>query len=188
MYYGLYSNIRDSAWQCLIDFQIKSLPVNVLSIAESAGIHVIKDSDAKHLKPDEYAKSYSDGKRWIIIYNDQNDIVVSRFYIAHELGHFFLGHDKKCVQYAHIPNKQKKPKAEQQADMFALRLLCPACVLKDLNISSPEDLANICRIPLSQAEIRYQRLKELKKRNKYFTSPIELEVYKNFENYLTSLK
>lgn len=188
MYYGIYRNIRDCAWRCLLDFHVDRLPVNVSEIAWNAGVHVVKNSRFNKLRPGEHARSYFDGKTWIIVYNDTEDPVVSRFAIAHELGHYFLGHAAACAEYAHLRDTNKRSKSEQQADMFALRLLCPACVLKDLNISSPECLANICRIPLPQAEMRYQRLKELESRGKYFTAPIEREVYKNFENYLTSLK
>ena len=188
MYYGIYCNIRDSAWQCLIDFHVDHLPVNVSEIAWSAGVHVVKNSRFNKLRPGEHARSYFDGETWIIVYNDAEDPVVSRFAIAHELGHYFLGHAAACAKFAHLREPGKKSKSEQQADMFALRLLCPACVLKDMNVTSAEELAHICRIPLPQAEARYQRLKEIEKRNKYFTAPIEREVYKNFESYLTSLK
>ena len=44
MYYGLYKGIRNSAWKCLEDFKIDSLPVDVLKITRAAGIRVIKNS------------------------------------------------------------------------------------------------------------------------------------------------
>lgn len=188
MYYGIYRNIRDCAWQCLLDFHVDRLPVNVSEIAWSAGVHVVKNSKFNKLHLGEHARSYFDGRTWIIVYNDAENSVISRFAIAHELGHYFLGHAAACAEYAHLRDTSKKSKSEQQANMFALRLLCPACVLKDMDINSADEIARICRVPFPQAEARYQRLKELKKRNKYFTAPIELEVYKNFEKYLTSLK
>ena len=188
MYYGTYRNIRDGAWQCLIDFHVDRLPVNVCDIAWSAGVHVVKNSRFNKLRPGEHARSYFDGETWIIVYNDAEDPTVSRFAIAHELGHYFLGHAAACAKYAHTREPGKKSKSEQQADMFALRLLCPACVIKDMNVTSAEDLSRICRIPLPQAKIRYNRLKELETRNKYLTSPAERAVYENFESYLASLK
>lgn len=188
MYYGIYRNIRDCAWQCLLDFRVDRLPVNISQIARNAHVHVIKNSLCNKLRPNEHARSYYDGKTWIIVYNDANDATVSRFAIAHELGHYFLGHPIACAKYAHLRDTSKKSKSEQQADMFALRVLCPACVLKDMNINSPEDVANICRVPLSCAEIRYQRLNTLNSRLKYFTAPIEREVYNNFKEYLEKNK
>lgn len=188
MYYGIYRNVRDCAWRCLLDFHVDHLPVNVSEIARNAHVHVVKNSQFNKLKSNEHARSYYDGATWIIVYNDAQDPVVSRFAIAHELGHYFLGHAATYSKYAHLRESEKKPKSEQQADMFALRLLCPACVLKDMNISSPGDIAGICRIPLPWAEIRYRRLKELNDRDKYFTAPIERKVYNNFKGYLTNTK
>lgn len=188
MFYGIYRNIRDCAWRCLLDFHVDRLPVNVCEIAWSAGVHVVKNSHFNKLHPGEHARSYFDGETWIIVYNDAEDPVISRFAIAHELGHYFLGHAAACAKYAHLRSAGEKSKSEQQADMFALRLLCPACILKELNVRSAEELAALCRIPLPQAEQRYQRLKELDQRNKYLTSDIEREVYKNFQTYLTISK
>lgn len=185
MYYAIYKGIRNSAWQCLIDFGIDRFPVDILKIARTAGVKIVKNSLVDDLDPSEYGKSYYDGTKWIIIYDDTNDIVTSRFTIAHELGHIFLGHAMTHAKYCNIREFGKKPRSEQQADMFAIRLLCPACVLKDMNISSAKDLASICRIPLPWAEIRYSRLKELNKRNKYFTDPLEIEVYNKFTGILS---
>ena len=184
MNYGRYKKTRNAAWQCLVDYKIDSFPVNVSKIARDAKVKVIRNSDVNLLKPNENGKSYFDGQTWFLIYDDTNDPVVSRFTIAHELGHFFLGHAYTCAKYADYDNKGKKPKAEDQADAFALRLLCPACVLKDLNISSAEDIAKYCRVPIEWAEKRYIRLKELKERDKFFTDPLEREVYDNFIEYL----
>ena len=167
---------------------VDSLPVDVLKICRAIGVKVVKNSIVNDLEPNEYGKSYYDGKKWIIIYNDKNDVATCRFTVAHELGHIFLGHALTYTKYRDISEFGKKSKSEQQADMFALRLLCPACVLKELNVQSAEELAALCRVPLPQAEQRYRRLKELDQRNKYLTSDIEREVYKNFQTYLTILK
>ncbi len=188
MNYGRYKKTRNASWQCLVDYKIDSLPVNVSKIARDAGVIIIRNSDVSILRSNENGKSYFDGETWFLIYDDTNDPVVSRFTIAHELGHFFLGHAYTCAKYADYDDKGKTPKAEEQADAFALRLLCPACVLKDLNISSAEDIAKYCRIPIEWAEKRYIRLKELKERDKFFTDPLEKEVYNNFNNYLKTVK
>lgn len=182
MYYGIYKEIRDSAWKCLLDFEIDRIPVDVIKITHAAGIKVIKDSDIHDLTPTENAKTYYNGIKWYIIFNDQNPIEVSRFAIAHELGHIFLGHHIKLIKYGEHKEFDKKPKSEQQADAFALRLLCPACVLWSLNISTAEDIATCCKVPLNIAEQREKRMRELYKRNKFLTSPLEKEVYKQFEN------
>ena len=163
---------------------IDRLPVDVLKIARASDVKVIKNSDVNDLLPDEEAKTYYDGKKFIIIYNDLNDTVISRFAIAHELGHIFLGHTTTHTKYANVREFGKKPKAEQQADMFALRLLCPACVLMQMGIRSAEDISLSCRVPLSCAEIRSERMKELYKRNRFLTSDLEKQVFNNFKTFL----
>lgn len=181
MYYGIYRNIRDSAWKCLVEFHIDRLPIDVLSIAKSANINVTRNTLAHTLVNGELGKTLTDGKNWIIVYDDTQPVDVCRFTIAHELGHIFLGHNLAYAKYSHLKQFEKKPKSEQQADAFALRLLCPACVLWSLNISTAEYISVCCKIPYSLAEQRAKRMRELYKRNKFLTTPLEKEVYKQFE-------
>ena len=188
MYYGNYKNIRDSAWRCLADFEIDSLPVDILKITRAAGIRVIKNSCVGDLLPGEHGKSYFNGHCWIIIYDDTDPTNISRFTIAHELGHFFLGHDMMHTRYQNVQKFGTKPKAEQQADMFALRLLAPACILMGLALESAEDISKHCGIPLPLAKERAERIKILYKKNKFFTNPAEKEVYDNFNTYIKKAK
>ena len=187
MYYKIYTDIRDAAWQCLIDNNIDSLPVDVLKIARQSNIDVKKNSRIKILLPDEYAKAFYNGEKWIIVYNDRNNVPVSRFAIAHELGHILLGHVKTYAKYATIEETGIKPKAEKQADMFALRLLCPACVLWGLQISSADDIESTCRVPRKQAQIRSERMKDLSKRNAFLSNPYEKSAYNNFFTYISKV-
>lgn len=187
MYYAIYKNVRDSAWQCLIDYKIDKLPVDVLKIAELCNVHVIRDSQVHELKPGEDARTYCNGKKWIIIFNDKNNSYTSRFAIAHELGHILLGHEKAYVKYSGMEQFNKKPKSEQQADMFALRLLCPACVLMQMKLRSAEDISLYCHIPMHCAELRSKRMTELYKRNKFLTSDLEKQVYNNFSGYFLNI-
>lgn len=185
MYYAIYKNVRDSAWRCLRDFKVDRLPVNLLAIAEKANIRVISNTDAGYLLPHELGKALTDGSEWIIIYDDTQQVDVCRLVVAHELGHIFLGHNLTHAKYVNIREIDKKPKAEQQADAFALRLLCPACVLHALDLQSAEEIAATCKVPLNVAKLRADRMRELNKRNKFFTSPLEREIYENFQKYLS---
>ncbi len=188
MYYKIYSDIRDAAWQCLIDHNVDSLPVDVLKIARQSNIDVKKNSRINVLLPDEYAKAFYNGDKWIIVYNDLNDVVISRFAIAHELGHILLGHVKTYAKYATIEDIGIKPKAEKQADLFALRLLCPACVLMELGLHTPEEISAFCRVPLHCAQARSERMKDLYKKNKFLSNNLEIKIHKNFNIYLSTVK
>lgn len=185
MYYGIYKNARNNAWQCILDNKVDLLPVDVLNIADRCNIHVIRNSYVGELKSNEDARTYCNGHKWIIIFNDKNDSETSRFAIAHELGHIFLGHEKTHIKYAHMEQFQKKPKTEQQADMFAIRLLCPACVLWGLNLHTAEEIAQYCRVPFDIAQARAQRMKVLYERGKFLTDPLEKAVYDNFKVHNT---
>lgn len=188
MYYAIYKNLRDAAWQCLFDRKIDKLPVDVLKIAEECNVHVIRDSIVNELKPGEDARTYCNGNKWIVIFNDRNSSETSRFAIAHELGHILLGHEKAFAKYSSLEYFTQKPKAEKQADMFALRLLCPACILMELDLHTPEEISTFCRVPTHWAQKRSDRMKELYKRNKFFTNNLEIEIHKNFNIYLSAIK
>ena len=188
MWYGIYQNVRNSAWTCLADFQIGKLPVDVLAIARAAGIHVVKDSDLGLLRQGENGKTYCNGSRWMIVYNDRNPICTSRYTIAHELGHIFLGHPLTYVRYLDSPVRTGKPPAEEQADSFAQRLLCPACVLWGLQLHTAEEIARFCDVELSIAEKRAKRMQELYRRNKFLTSPLEQKIFDRFQPYIQDIR
>ena len=188
MLYGTYKDLRNGVWSCLVDSETNAFPVDILKITTWAGIRVIKNSVVNDLMPNEDAKSYFNGEVWIIIYNDKNPVPISRFAIAHELGHFFLGHDMTYSRYECAQKFGSKPKAEEQADAFAVRLLAPACIIKELNLHTAEEISQYCGIPLQIAKARAQRIKTLYKKDKFFTDPKEAEVYENFRAYLDKVK
>lgn len=68
--------------------------------------------------------------------------------------------------------------------MFAARLLAPACVLWGINAQTAEQIATVCNISHEAAKIRAERMEVLRKRGKFLTSPLERQVYKQFENYI----
>lgn len=184
MYYKIYTNVRDGAWECLADHLIDRLPVDVLKIARINHIDVKKNSSLNVLLPSEMAKSYFNGHKWIVIYDDRNDVLTNRYAIAHELGHIFLGHATTHTKYMHVLEFGKKPKSEQHADMFAQRLLCPVSVLRQIGAISPEEIAEVCRVPLSCAKERSKRLKTLLKRDKFLTHELEIRVFENFKPFI----
>ena len=174
MVYGKYKNARDTSWQCLIDYNVTSLPVKILDIAKRSGIKVIKNSLANKLITSQKGQSYINQDETIIIYDDTLPKTVIRYTVAHELGHIFLGHD---LAYPTI-------EMENEANVFSSRLLAPACVLWGLNLHTPQEIATICDISLQSAEIRAERIKILYKRNKFLTSPLEKQVYENFKGFI----
>lgn len=178
MYYGRYKNVRNAAWQALIDFNVRALPVMVTDIASKASIRILDNSDVCILSDSQLGMSVLDNRQWYIIYDDTQAEPRARFTIAHELGHIFLGHTMVNGRWAY------DPAAEQAADMFALRLLAPACVLWGLGLRTPEEIASACNISIASARIRAGRMAELYKRNKFLTHKLEQQLYKQFEEYI----
>lgn len=186
MIYGRYKNARNAAWQCLIDYNVKSLPVSVLSIAKSAGITVIKNSKARMnlLSPNESGISVLIGKQWYIVYNDKSTRQRNRFTVAHELGHIFLGHELEKRNQMTQTFIKSETNAEQEANIFASRLLAPACVLWSLGLRNSDEIASVCDISHTAAKFRAERMVTLYKRNRFLIAPLERAVYNNFKTFL----
>ncbi|MEG2118613.1 MAG: ImmA/IrrE family metallo-endopeptidase, partial [Clostridia bacterium] len=115
--YGIYKNVRNAAWQCLLDYRIDALPVDLLTITKAAGIILRKNSDVHELSGNESGAAILQGDTWYLIYDDECIVGRRRFTIAHELGHIFLGHELIDGYHRRTFNPDK-PNAESEADMF----------------------------------------------------------------------
>lgn len=182
-FYKRYQNTRNAAWQALIDFKIASLPVQLSAICQNLGIVLIDNTHAQELRPTENGISLRQNGKWYIIFDDSDNRGKQRFTVAHELGHILMGHALKNGFYTRQINLVK-PADETDADMFAIRLLAPACVLWGINAVTAEQIVNVCEISLTAAFYRAERLDLLRKRGKFLTSPIERQVYEQFNNYI----
>lgn len=185
--YGKYKNVRNAAWQVLIDYNINKLPVKVTNIVKQANIKLLNNSDCNFLKGNQLGVSIHLENEWYIIVDDTMKIERIRFTIAHELGHIFLGHESLLHR---TPNSIfiEKPEEETEADMFAARLLAPSCVLWGLNLHAPEEIAKICNISYQAAVYRAKRMEILYKRNMFLTSDLEKQVYSNFSEFINNYK
>lgn len=187
MHYGIYKNARNASWQCLIDYNIKALPIKVIDIAKRSNITVLKYSDVNknRLQYNESGATFFEKNRIYIVYRNSSTLEHCRFTVAHELGHIFLGHPLTMNGSFYRKFNITKPEIEQAADIFASRLLAPACVLWGLNLHTAEEIAEVCNISLPAAKIRAERMELLYKRNKFLISPLEKQVFDNFSDYIT---
>lgn len=187
--YHYYKQARNAAWQCLIDVGIRSLPVKTLKITDFFNIKVIKNGDVKLLRPLESGCSLVDKQgKWTIIYDDTETLGRTRFTIAHELGHILLGHELEAGFGHYRKISEGKLITETQADEFAARLLAPACVLWALDVFGADEIAELCEISHKAAEFRAQRMAILKERNMFLTHPLEKQLYKAFEPWISQQK
>lgn len=166
MDYRKYQQSRDAAWRILIDLKISALPVSLTKICKELNIQV----KLFEPKDDNDGISYiKDGQAFIFVSKNVS-VQRQRFSAAHELGHLILGAD------------------EQEANVFASRLLAPACVLWGLGITESAQIARICDISMQAAEFRMERMRELYTRDKFLTSPLEREVFNQFKSYIDKHK
>ena len=179
MDYRDYQNARDAAWRLLIDADVRELPVKVTAICRQMGIPV------KLFRPEDG----NDGKcflldgRPVILVSDQVPPARQRFTAAHELGHILLGH----VGMYQLVNREPDPKdnpIEQAANVFASRLLAPACVLWGCGARTAEEIMELCQISLQAAQFRAERMEKLYERDRFLVSPMEREVYRRFQGYI----
>ncbi len=183
MNYKDYQKTRDVVWKLLIDLEVSELPVPIVKICRELGIKV------KYFNLSEETDGVSlfiEGVPYILI-----DRKVSperqRFTIAHELGHILLGHVGKY----NLVNREITPSdnpIEQAANVFASRLLAPACVLWGCGVTKAQQIAKMCHISKTASEYRMERMTVLYQRNKFLSSPLEKRVFTQFENYIKNNK
>jgi Zn-dependent peptidase ImmA (M78 family) len=181
MNYKDYQNSRDMAWRILLQENVTELPVKVGDLCRQMGIKIayydcLDDDDGK--------STIIDGQPWILIAKDK-PVQRQRFTCAHELGHILLGHTGKYKLVNREPSSGDNP-IEQEANVFASRLLAPACVLWKLNARTPEEIATLCDISYQAAEFRAARMQKLYQRNKFLTHPLERAVYEQFADFIRS--
>lgn len=184
MLYGKYKNVRNAAWQALIDFRICSLPVRISDITDKLGIKIVGDSDVHELNSGDRGATLNIGSNWYIIVDNTASVPVQRFTAAHELGHILLGH--MMVDKIRYRTFDKRTEEEQSADMFAARLLAPACILHEIGVTTPDQIKTVCSISITAAEIRAERMKELEHRNKFYLHPLERQVRDQFRDFISS--
>lgn len=206
MNYNDYKKARDLSWLVLMEMKIKELPVVVSRICKAYGIRLLSYEsgiDIIRLLKHEKTRIISDGftachnSQIFIFYNGNATPERNRFTVAHELGHIFLGHikrrDGEFTTINREPSSNDNP-LEQQANVFASRLLAPACVLHELNITMPNDISKLCHISLTAAKYRSERIQLLNEREKdfkksrgrsnYGLSPLERHVSEQFKDYI----
>lgn len=183
MNYSDYKASRDLSWRVLINENIRELPVMVGQLCRKIGIQV------RYYTPEDDNDGFStiiNGKAWIFV-SDQVSQERQRFTAAHELGHILLGHVGHYELVNREPSQKDNP-IEQAANVFASRLLAPACVLWSLNARTADEISELCQISRQAAAFRAERMAVLYERGKFLASPLEQTVYKQFSEYIKRRK
>lgn len=182
--YSAYKQSRNAAWQALIDGGIVSLPTPLKSIVRLADARVVDNATVNVLRDNQLGcLAVIEGGRYIVL-DKTVSVQRQRYTLAHELGHILLGHTLSDVTLSRDAVVIYTDPQEYQAERFAIDLLAPACVLWGLNLHTPEEIAEVCKISLQSATIRATRMEELYRRGKFLTSPLERQVYAQFKDFI----
>ena len=179
MNYKDYQNSRDAVWRLLVDLKIQSLPIKVSEICFKLGIKLKYSNES--FEADGY--SFFLERVPYIVVKKTNNIARLRFTTAHELGHILLGHVGKYNLVNREPSLSDNT-IEQAANVFASRLLAPACVLWGCNVTTAEQIQKLCDISYQAACFRIDRMQELYRRNKFLTSRLEKVVFHRFKKFI----
>jgi hypothetical protein len=74
------------------------------------------------------------------------------------------------------------------ADIFAIRLLAPACLLHELHVDSLGGIMNLCGMPTKAEALRAERMELLNQRDAFFIHPLERQVRDQFLPFLNEKK
>ncbi len=118
--------------------------------AFAARIH----KDVAHLKAvydnDGFVFWSEKKKSYVLCYDDNAPANEIRWTLTHEIGHIVLSHvSPSCPILAR--NGIGNVFYEMEADNFALRVLCPACILQECRVDTLDSIVNMCGIPCSCA-------------------------------------
>ncbi len=176
-----YFNVRNNAWEFLIKNDIKTYPLDLRLIAANNDWNICSYSkycQIARINMDTLIKLHNSGFTKIIdnsiyiFYNQNNPRQVNRFTICHEIGHIVLKH------------LYKGDKLEKEANMFASRILMPMILIKELDITTPKELANLCDVSIEAATYRLKRFNEISGRERFYTNPLEIKVYNLLKDYI----
>ena len=198
MNYSKYKESRDMTWEELKKNNISALPVKISDICKNRGIKVVSYKNGM-----DFIKSINALDRVIsndgfsvgniIFFNSAQSVERQRFTVAHELGHIVLGHtlNGQLVNREISPNDNP---IETAANVFASRILAPACVLWGIGVTDYKQIQELCNISSTAAKFRMERLQTLYDREREFLktrgkscfllSPLERKVYKQFEDFI----
>lgn len=193
MPYNDYEAARQAAWQTLLDCNIDSLPVDLGAICRAENYYLSSYTSGTNLisalglsgqlvGSDGFATIHNG--RYYIFYNDANTYQRQRFTVAHEIGHIKLGHIRPGHIHVTRTISASTDPLETQANQFAARLLQPACVLYGLQVSSENEIMELCNVSSEAAGFRAKRMQDLYQRRKFLSHPLERQVFNQFSKFI----
>lgn len=187
-------------WDILLECGVKELPVDLNAVCRHLGVRTLDYFQGRPI-----IKELGLENRWrsndgflvrcdgqaLIFYHPSIPEPRRRFTIAHEIGHYVLGHGGDLVNRE--PSSRDNP-IEQEANRFAASLLSPACVFWGMDVSNAAVIAEYSNISYRAAQFRSAELLRLLARDResmrlyghpyFLRSKKEEELYRRFLPYI----
>jgi Zn-dependent peptidase ImmA (M78 family) len=130
----VHRNPVAAARRILDQHWLGTLPVDPGDIARSLGVRLIPMGEEKACDYSGYFRLEADG-RPTVYYNVSDHSVRRRFTVAHELGHYVLGHEDAPRDLPSQFGASVSSPIERAANQFAAELLMPAEAVRKLSSS-----------------------------------------------------
>ena len=197
----MYTGDRGMTWEILLNAGVRELPVNLNVICKHLGVPamsyirgqrlIAELGKRRQMKESDGFIVRSESGKALIFYNSACSVGRQRFTIAHKLGHLLLNHHGDLINREPSPGDNL---IEREANVFASRLLAPACVLWGVNTCNPSSISELCNISYRAAEFRARRMASLMRtdrrfmaergRSYFLQSPLEERLYHQFLPYI----
>lgn len=194
-----------TAWDVLLRCKIGTLPVDLGRVCRELGIGLYSYTQGYEILRRYGLARYARGADGFL-FREEADPLAAIFYnphqpegrraftIAHEVGHYALGHCSAGEHTARRAEGDRDDPEERAADRFASQLLAPACVLRGLGLCTPFAIRQTCGLSIRASEVcaaRMQRLLTLdaqwmaeRGQSYFFRSPAEWRLYRQFEPFI----
>ena len=143
-----YALAHSTARDLLKKMKIDEPPVDPIALARRLGVRVVNVNPPEETVSGFLIREDPDSGEAIIGVNKHHSVVRRRFTVAHELGHFLLGHkddwhvDDTMISFRDEKSTTAEHEAEIEANQFAASLLMPETWLKQDFGEAPFDLAD----------------------------------------------
>lgn len=185
MNYMDYTEPQNAALRVLLDSGIRELPVDLNSVCRRYGMHAYPYSSTSGLDASIQRKTdglaYYSGHTPIILYNGMKSAERIRFAVAHEIGHFVLGHLTPQFKSRYFGRNSR----EQAANMFAAHLLVPSCILLEIGVCAPREIADLCHVSVQTAKLQVEHLEDLHRGRDDAMPLLKQMMHEQFEPFVT---
>ena len=135
-------DIKTQVVDVLIYTKTCKIPIDPITIAKRLGLLIAKYSELNDRSKKIYeikdgCSKYSEKDKWVICYNEQVKQERVKYTIAHEIGHFALGHTKDGEE------------EETEANFFAAYLLAPSPLIHNI-LDNPDSQSISCTFGISK--------------------------------------